>query len=398
MPWKETSPMDQKMLFIADHTLNLFSVTELCDRFGISRKTGYKWIDRYQEKGPEGLAERSHRPLHCPHATPAEITDAILEARGLHPGMGPKKLLALLRKRHPDWKWPAISTASDILKRNGLITSPRRRRKIGHPGRPLTPMTKPNEIWTADFKGHFRTGDGFYCYPLTVADGFSRYLLACQGLLAPSHYNSFPIFERLFREYGLPMIIRTDNGAPFATTALGRLSRLSVWWIRLGIFPELIEPGHPEQNPRHERMHRTLKHATTRPPAPDLAGQQKKFDVFRNFFNHERPHESLGQETPASVYSPSERAFPNRLPKIEYPAHFEVRRVSRNGGIRWHSNWVCVSHVLGEEYVGLEEIDNGLWEVYFGPLRLGRFDERDFRIEDNRGRKMRKNVLPINTE
>lgn len=390
--------MDQKVLFIADHTRKLFSVTELCDRYGVSRKTGYKWIDRFKEHGFEGLAERSHRPIHCPHETPTEITDAILKAKGLHPGMGPKKLKALLIKRHPYWKWPAISTASDILKRNGLVTSPRRRRKIGHPGRPMTPMTKPNEIWTADFKGKFRTGDRLYCHPLTVADGFSRFLLACQGLLAPSHHNSFPIFEFLFREYGLPLIIRTDNGAPFATTALGRLSRLSVWWIRLGIFPELIEPGHPEQNPRHERMHRTLKHDTTRPPAANLAGQQKKFDNFRNFFNNERPHEALGQETPASVYRPSERAFPNRLPKIEYPAHFEVRRVSRNGGIRWHSQWVCVSHVLGEEYVGLEEIDDGLWEVYFGPLRLGRFDERDLRIEDDRGRKMRKNVLPINPE
>ena len=259
-------------------------------------------------------------------------------------------------------------------------------------------MTKPNEIWTADFKGKFRTRDGLYCHPLTVADGFSRFLFACTALLAPSHHNSFPIFELLFREYGLPLIIRTDNGAPFATTAIGRLSRLSVWWIRLGIYPELIEPGHPEQNPRHERMHRTLKHDTTRPPAADLEKQQRKFDAFRNFFNNERPHEALGQETPASVYHPSERAFPNRLPKIEYPAHYEVRRVSRNGGIRWHHHRVCVSHVLGEEYVGLEEIDDGLWEVYFGPLRLGRFDERDLRIEDDRGRQMRKNVLPINPE
>jgi len=193
-------------------------------------------------------------------------------------------------------------------------------------------------------------------------------------------------------------MIRTDNGAPFATTAIGRLSRLSVWWVRLGIFPELIEPAHPEQNGRHERMHRTLKAETVRPPAADKQKQQDRFDDFRQRYNHERPHESLGQQTPASVYQPSGRAFPSRLPKIEYPGHFEVRRVSRNGGVRWHSEWVCVSHVLGEEYVGFEEIDDGLWEVFFGPVRLGRFDERDSKIEDNRGRKYRKNVLPMSPD
>jgi hypothetical protein len=256
-------------------------------------------------------------------------------------------------------------------------------------------MTEPNEIWTADFKGHFRTGDGMYCYPLTVKDGFSRYLLDVQAFLSPSHQLKKPVFERLFREYGLPKIIRTDNGAPFATTAIGRLSRLSVWWIRLGIFPELIEPGHPEQNPRHERMHKTLKQETTKPPAEDHRSQQKRFDSFCNIYNNERPHESLGQQTPASFYRPSERVFPGRIPKIEYPGHYELRRVSRNGGIRWHSQWVCVTHVLAEEYVGFEEIDDGLWEVFYGPVRLGRFNERTSKIEDDRGRKYRKNVLPM---
>ena len=395
MPWRMTSPMDQKLLFVADCARGLDPVAEVCRRYNVSRKTGYKWIDRFKQRGLDGLAERSRRPHRCPDGTPADVVYALLEARRHHPTWGPKKLLALLSRQQPEGQWPAISTACRLLKKNGLITSPRRRRRIGHPGRPLTPMTRPNEIWTADFKGHFRTGDGLYCYPLTVADGFSRYLFDVQAFLSPSHELTQPVFERLFREYGLPTIIRTDNGAPFATTAIGRLSRLSVWWIRLGIFPELIEPSHPEQNGRHERMHRTLKQDTARPPAEDHRAQQQRFDQFCRVYNHERPHESLGQQTPASVYRPSERSFPSRLPRIEYPGHYELRRVSRNGGVRWKNQWVCITHVLAEEYVGFDEVDNGLWEVFYGPVRLGRFNERDSKIEDDRGRRHRKNVLPM---
>jgi len=395
MPWKETSPMDQRLLFIADCARALDPVAEVCRRYGVSRKTGYKWIDRFKERGIEGLAERSRQPLHCPSATPIDIAQALLEARRHHPSWGPKKLLAILARHHPEGKLPAVSTACRLLKKNGLVTSPRRRRRIGHPGRPLTPMTEPNEIWTADFKGHFRTGNGLYCYPLTVKDGFSRYLLDVQAFLSPSHQLTKPAFERLFHKYGLPKIIRTDNGAPFASIAIGRLSQLSVWWIRLGIFPELIEPGHPEQNPRHERMHRTLKDETTKPPSEDHHAQQNRFDTFRHVYNQERPHESLEQKTPASFYRPSERSYPSRFPKIEYPGHYEVRRVSRNGGVRWNSKWVCVSHVLAEEYVGFDEVDDELWEVFYGPVRLGRFNERNSKIEDDQGRKYRKNVLPM---
>ena len=213
-----------------------------------------------------------------------------------------------------------------------------------------------------------------------------------------SHQLTKPVFERRFREYGLPRIIRTDNGAPFASIAIGRLSQLSVRWIRLGIFPELIEPAHPEQNARHERLHRTLKQETARPPAEDHSAQQKRFDWFFRFYNHERPHESFGQQTPASVYHPSERSFPGRLHKVEYPGHYEVRRVRRNGGIRWKNQWVCVTHVLAEEYVGFDEVDNGLWEVFYGPVRLGRFNERNSKIEDDQGRKYRKNVFPMSPD
>ena len=390
--------MDQRLLFVADFQRRLFTVGELCERYGVSRKTGYKWIDRYREVGPQGLQEHSRRPHSCPHETPPDTVSRLLEARRHHPTWGAKKLLRILSRKYPAWEWPARSTICDILRRHGLVPKPRRRSHPGHPGRPETPMTKPNEIWTADFKGHFRTRDGVYCYPLTVADGYSRFLLGCQALDSTSQAGAQPVFRRLFQEFGLPQIIRTDNGVPFATCALARLSQLSVWWIRLGIYPELIEPSHPEQNGRHERMHRTLKAETTRPAAGNLSSQQRRFNAFRDEFNHDRPHEALDQDTPASHYSPSPRRFPARLPELEYPSHFEKRLVSRNGGIRWSSEWINVSHVLGGEHVGLEEIDDGLWDVYFGPLKLGRFHERTMRIVDTLGRSERRRLLPMSPD
>ena len=394
MPWLETSLMDQRMQFIVDYQRGLQSVSELADRFGISRKTAYKWIDRHEEGGASGLADRSRRPHACPHETPQHIVDAVLEARRHHPRWGAKKLLRILTRKDPRAIWPARTTVCDLLKRHDLIPPGRRRPRFAHPGRPLTPMTEPNGIWTADFKGQFKTRDGVYCYPLTLVDGFSRYLLACQGRRSTAIVTARPVFRRAFEEFGLPRIIRTDNGVPFATTALGRLSLLSVWWIRLGIAPELIEPAHPEQNGRHERMHRTLKAEAPRPPAANLQAQQTRFNRFRVEYNDERPHEALDQDTPASVYQPSPRPFPDRLPPIDYPAHFEVRRVSENSGIRWKRHWVCVTHTLAREYVGLEEVDDGLWDVYFGPVKLGRMDERLGRIEDHHGRTVRRPSPP----
>ena len=398
MPWKELSPVDLRIRLITDYQRELLSMAELCRRAGISRKTGYKWIDRYLHDGPAGLCDRSRRPHHFPRETAAEIVCKLIEARQHHPTWGAKKLLRILCRKHPAWQWPGRSTVCDILNRHGLVRRPRRRARPGHPGRPRTPMTAPNQIWTADFKGQFRTGDALYCYPLTVVDGYSRFLLGCQGLRSTSHVVSRPVFQQLFQQYGLPQIIRTDNGVPFATTALGRLSALSVWWIRLGIYPELIEPGCPQQNGRHERMHRTLKAETTRPPAGSLSSQQRRFNTFLHEYNHERPHESLEQETPASRYMPSPRQFPRRLAPMDYPSHYERRLVSLNGGIRWNSSWVNVSHVLGGQYVGLEEVDDGQWEVYFGPLRLGRLHERELRIEDALGRKRRKQLSPMSPD
>jgi putative transposase len=352
----------------------------------VSRKTGYKWIDRYLRHGPAGLEEHSRRPRHSPNQTPEEIVMAMLDARRRHPTWGGKKLLTLLHKRHPRWPLPGRSTASNILKRHGLVPLRRQRRRLGHPGKPTSEILSPNDVWSADYKGQFRTGNGRYCYPVTVADGFSRYLLGCQALSSTAGAEAKPIFTRLFREYGLPKRIRTDNGVPFATNTLARLSTLSAWWVRLGILPELIEPGRPAQNGRHERMHRTLKAETTRPAAGSLAAQQRRFNVFREEFNHERPHEALDQQTPSTCYAPSPRLMPDRMPPLEYPDRFEVRYVSANGGIRWNSRWVNVSIVCAGEYVGLEEIDDGIWTVYFGPLKLGRLHERRMRIEDEYGR------------
>jgi transposase InsO family protein len=378
--------MDQKTQFIADYLRQTLGTTELCELYGISRKTGYKWIERYLEYGPQGLEERSRRPGACPNQTPEAIVEALITVRQRHPTWGAKKLLPFVEKRHPDWDLPSRSTVCDILKRRGLIPQKRRRRVIGHPGKPSSLMLAPNAIWCADFKGQFKTGDGLYCYPLTVTDGYSRYLLGCQGLSSTQAIEAKPVFTRLFKEFGLPERIRSDNGVPFATNTLARLSALSAWWVRLGILPDLIEPGKPQQNGRHERMHRTLKAETTRPPGANRVAQQRKFNRFQKEFNEERPHEALDMATPASLYVPSAREMPNRLPPLEYPDRFEVRYVSYNGGIRWNKGWVNVSITCAGEYVGLEEIDDGVWNVYFGPLKLGRLLERHMRIEDAYGR------------
>jgi transposase InsO family protein len=384
--------MDQRTQFIADFLRQVLSVTELCDLYGISRKTAYKWIERYLRQGPVGLEERARRPHSSPNRTPDEITYALLEARRKHPSWGGKKLLSLVHKRHPQWDLPHRSTVCDILSRHGMVPKKRKRRRIGHPGKPTSAVLAPNDLWSADFKGQFKTGDGHYCFPLTVTDNFSRYLLGCQALHSTAVDGAKPVFTRLFKEYGLPKRIRTDNGVPFATSTLARLSRLSAWWVRLGVMPEFIEPGKPQQNGRHERMHLTLKDETTRPAAGNLAAQQRKFNRFIDEFNNERPHEALDQQTPAACYERSTREMPTKIKPFEYPDRFEVRYVSGNGGIRWNRDWVNVSTVCIGEYVGLEEIDNGIWIVYFGPLKLGRLDERHMRIEDQYGQLKRHNV------
>jgi transposase InsO family protein len=363
---------------------------DLAEDFQISRKTAYKWINRYLQEGPAGLDDRPRTAFQVHNATPQKIIDGILATRKLHRSWGAKKILKVLRGKYPTWDLPARATVCDILKRHGLTRKTRNRRKLSHPGKPTQPIRYPNDLWTVDFKGQFKTRDGVYCYPLTVTDAYSRVLLACQGLLAPTFKQVKAIFTRLFKEYGLPIRIRSDNGAPFASTAIARLSQLSVWWIRLGIIPELIEPGKPQQNGRHERMHKTLKAEATRPPAGNLKAQQRKFNTFRDEFNTVRPHEALNQETPASMYMKSPRKMPMKIPLVEYPKHFEIRYVSANGCIRWNSGWVRVSSALKDHYIGLESVDDGIWNVYFSNKRLGFFHERSMRIEDSQGRFRRK--------
>lgn len=379
MPWKEVKPMQQKILFIADHLRHVASMAELCAQYGISRKTGYKWLQRFHELGIEGLNEQPRRPTNSPTQTPYRIQQTIIALRQqfqITPGA--KKLQVLLAQRYPHETIPSRSTIYNILNRAGLVQARRRKRRVAPYPQPFAPVTEVNELWSVDYKGQFKLRNARWCYPLTVMDHQSRYLCGCKALKGPRLKDTRAAFVCLFREYGLPRRIRSDNGTPFASTARGGLSQLAVWWIRLGILPERIEPGKPQQNGRHERMHRTLKQAATRPPSRSLRAQQQRFDAFCKEYNHQRPHEALQQQTPASVYAPSPRPYPERLPPLHYPDYFEVRKVSGNGVMYWRNKLVYISHLLKDETVGLEEIDDGIWKVYFGPVKLGQFDERDF--------------------
>ena len=387
MPWRTQTIMDERARFVLEAQQSFLSHAELCRRYGISRPTGYKWLKRYEAEGLEGLGDRSHRPASCPHATPQHVVERILEVRKRR-GWGARKLRAVIEREFGTA--PSADTIHRLLDRHDLLKRKKPRRRRTHPGRPVVPMDRPNATWSADFKGQFRTLDDQLCYPLTVQDGHSRFLLEVRAFPAPTLELTIPRFKRIFRTYGLPDRILTDNGAPFASNALGRLSQLSVYFVTLGITPEFIEPAKPYQNGRHERMHRTLKRRTAKPPRASLAAQQRAFNTFRRVYNEQRPHEALEQRTPSSVYEPSLRPLPRRLPEITYPDHFEFRLVSQDSTIRWNGQKVFVSHLLGRLYVGLEEVGDGVWSVFFGPVHLGWLDERDYRIMDVTGRKRRR--------
>jgi transposase InsO family protein len=375
MPWKETGPMDQRVRFVAALGTGGLSMSEACRLFGVSRKTGYKWLERYKELGPAGLQDQSRAPKVVPWAVDAKMAERLVNVRQKHPGWGARKILDYLRYRRPRLKLPAASTVADLYRRRGLIASRPRRTKPERAGTPLAHVQGPNEGWCADFKGHFRVGDGRRCDPLTITDAFSRFLLCCDGLNEPTTEGAQPLFEATFRKYGLPRAIRTDNGAPFATRAPGGLSRLSVWWVKLGIRLERIEPGKPQQNGRHERMHRTLKAETTRPPANNLTLQQRRFDHFQREYNQDRPHQALGGQPPASLYVPSGRPYPERLPTVEYPGYFEVRMVRHDGTIKWRGTNLFVSNALIGEQVGLEETDDDRWLMRFSHIPLAIIDD-----------------------
>lgn len=384
MPWKDSKPMDERVLFVADHVRGKYDFSELCARYGISRKTGYKWVNRFRQEGAQGLAERSRRPLSQPNQVPDGIRRAILDLRASRRiELGPKKIQARLKERFPHQPLPSRTTIYNILKRAGMIPHRRTRKRVAPGGRVIDGIRSPNGLWSADFKGQFLTGDKIWCYPLTVMDHASRYLIGCQVLPGTRHVDTKAAFEKLFRRYGLPERLRTDNGVPFASLGTAGLSKLSIWWVRLGIVPERIEPGRPQQNGRHERMHRTLKRAVTHPAASNSNAQQRKFDVFRREYNEERPHEALGQKPPASLYQPSQRSYPAKLPQLDYPDYMETKRVCSSGMIYCNGLRVYIGYVLAGELVGVEPVDDGVWEINFGPLKLGRIDERALKIEED---------------
>jgi transposase InsO family protein len=369
-----TCPMDERVKFIAAYLRGELPVSRVCDSFGVSRKTAYKWIARYASGGVAELVGRSSRPRSHPNTTSREVVSLIIAMKKQHPHWGPKKLLELLGAAYPGLKLPATSTVGHLLARYGLTKPRRTPRRTSRYGQPFLGYDKPNAVWCIDFKGHFRLGDRTRCNPLTITDGHSRYILRCEALNKARHEPTKAVIEQAFREFGLPDAIRTDNGPPFASTTLGGLSKLAAWWIRLGIRPERIEPGRPDQNGRHERMHRTLKAEATQPVMPDMVAQQRRFDEWRKEFNEVRPHEALGMKTPASYYEASPRAYPAELPEIVYPPHFDTRRVNMSGYILLDKHKYYISWVLPEETVGLEEMDDGKWLLHFGSLPLAVID------------------------
>jgi transposase InsO family protein len=376
MPWRESSVMEEKLRFIFEHQQAERSMKELCERYGIARETGYVWLRRYGELGIAGLMERKRSALRHSNQTPAAIERMVVELRQAHMRWGPKKLKQILERDEPGRVWPAVSTIGSLLKREGLVVGRRKRQRTPPYGEPLAHAQGPNQVWCADFKGWFRTRDGERIDPLTISDAHSRYLLRCQAVEKTDTTRVQAIFEATFREYGMPHTIRTDNGTPFASRALAGLSRLAVWWMKLGIVPERIEAGHPEQNGRHERMHRTLKQETAQPPAANRREQQRAMDRFREEYNQVRPHEALGMQTPAAVYQPSLREFPERIGETEYPETMQVRSVKHQGQFRWKKQDVFLSEVLWGERVGLLAIDDRWFTIYFAQVPLALFDSK----------------------
>lgn len=379
MPLKETCVTDETVRFVAACLSGEETMASVCAEFGISRQWGYELKRRYEAEGLAGLEPRSRAPHHPGHAMASEIADAIVALRLKHPSWGPKKLRAVLERREPQRAWPAPSSMGDLLHREGLVRGRRRRRLPFAVSRPFGAVNAPNDLWCIDFKGWFRTGDGTRCDPLTLSDADSRYLLVCHAV-PPVGAAVEALTDAAFREHGLPQALRSDNGPPFAGTGAGGLTRLAVKWIKLGIRLERTDPGSPQQNGRHERMHGTLKRETAAPPAATLAAQQQRFDRFRLIFNQERPHEALGQQTPASRYQPSLRRYPARLEEPHYGAEQAVRRVRSNGEIRWGGDLIFLSETLVGEPVGVAETESGDWIVHFADLPIGLINRRSRRL------------------
>jgi transposase InsO family protein len=372
--------MEEKLRFVMEYDSGEHTVTELCQRYEIARETGYVWLRRYRQMGLAGLVEGSRAARRHSNQMPEEIERMVLELRQAHMRWGPRKLKKILERNEPGRVWPATSTIGALLKREGLVVARKKRKRTAPYREPLAHATGANRVWCADFKGWFRTGDGERIDVLTITDAHSRYLLRCQAVEKTDTARVQAIFEAAFREYGLPQAIRTDNGPPFASPAVAGLSRLAVWWIKLGIVPERIAAGHPEQNGQHERMHRTLKQEVAQPPAANRRKQQHAMDRFRKEFNHVRPHEALQMNTPASVYEASERKFPECVSEPQYPRGMWVRRVRRRGHFRWGSHDVSLSEVLWGQQVGFLHVDERWFTIYFAQYPIARFDRLERRV------------------
>lgn len=349
---------------------------ELCERFGVSRKTGYKIVNRYAREGPEALSDRSRAPRTHPNQSSPEVEGAVLRVRRAHPTWGSKKILAVLHRDHPGERWPARSTIDAILHRAGVV-KPRRKRQRRQPtSPPRLEAVHPNDAWSMDYKGWFRVGDGTRCDPLTVNDVVSRASLVCQAMVAPKLADVKRRLEEAFWTFGLPRWVLSDTGPPFGSTGLGRLSRLGVWLVRLGVMPVFIEPGRPDQNGRHERFHETLKAETASPPKATIPAQQRAFTLWQPVYNEERPHEALDMRVPAEVYELSPRSMPSTLLEHEYATGWEVRRVRSDGAIKWCGAMVFVGEAMRGERVGLQEVADGVHHVHLGPMRLGALHQR----------------------
>ena len=377
MPWKETCAMNERQRFIEAWLQPGRNITQLCQRFHIARKTGHKWINRFIAEGSPGLIDRSRIRLTQSHQTPEAVVAQILELKHRHPDWGPVTIDSVLYRSDPDFPWPAVSTIGEILKRHNLVKPRRKRSKVPPLTEPLAHALKPNDVWSGDYKGQFQLGDGRWCYPLTISDNCSRLLISCQGLYGPKLRPSMTVYKRAFQEYGLPRRIRTDNGFPFAMVTLGGLTPLTVWMIRLGVLPERIDPGCPQQNGRHERMHRTLKAKTAAPPKGNLSAQQRAFNRFRQEFNEVRTHQGLGRGIcPMDCHRVSPRPYPDELPEMRYPDSYQIRKVKCGGYIKLNGHAFYLTRQLTGDHVGLEPIGLDLWQLYFGGLKLGVVDER----------------------
>jgi putative transposase len=382
MAWKETCAMEERFRFIEAYRLEEAGLAELCRRFDISRKTGYKWLERYEAGGLEALKDRPRAPQYHPNRVIEEVEAEILKLRQKHPHWGPLKLRAKLEREAVEIVWPAASTIGELLKRKGLSSRRNHHRKATPSLSPMSHATAPNQVWSADFKGWFRCLDGKRCDPLTISDGYSRYVLRCQVMESMEEGPAQRVFRAAFDEYGLPDGMRNDNGEPFASVGIGGLSRLSIWWIKLGLRIERIKPGKPQQNGRHERMHRVLKQEAATPPAANLRRQQEVFDQFRQEYNWERPHQALEMKTPGDLYVASAREYPSRIEGPKYPGEWEVRAVGPCGTMRWKSEKIYVGKALAGEWIGLEESGDGEWKV--------RYYNHPLAILDERRRKLRK--------